>query len=82
MADVRVHDLRSVHKLLESSPKDAKPVSTPIQTITLPTRPVWVKLAGGDEHLVVATAGAGVLLFRISDVTAGNVRPFIAVADT
>jgi hypothetical protein len=41
--DIRIHRLSEFHKLLETAPKDASPVSTPVQTIPLPARPVWIR---------------------------------------
>lgn len=81
MQDVRVHNLSSVHKLFEDSPKGSAPSSTPVQAIALPARPVWVRLAGGDEYLVVATLGGGVLLYKTSDIVNGNVRWVRDLAD-
>lgn len=41
--DVRIHRLDQIHELFEKSAKDAQPTSTPIATIPLPARPVWVR---------------------------------------
>jgi nucleoporin NUP159 len=42
-SDVRVHRLDQIHQLFEKSAKDAQPTSTPVATIALPARPVWVR---------------------------------------
>lgn len=41
--DVRVHTLDQIHELLETSARDAQPTSTPVATIALSARPVWVR---------------------------------------
>lgn len=43
MADVRLHTLSGIHKLLDESGKDSKPESVPVQTLSLPGRPIWVR---------------------------------------
>ena len=74
-SDVRVHRLSEFQRLLDDAAKDATPVSEPVATIALSARPVWLRLAMGEERLFVALEdGRGALLFRLSDVTSGNVR--------
>lgn len=41
--DVRLHTLSNIHKLLDEAAKDSKPESTPVQTLNLPGRPIWVR---------------------------------------
>ncbi|KAK8846598.1 hypothetical protein IAR55_005684 [Kwoniella newhampshirensis] len=75
--DIRIHRLADFHNLLEEAAKDASPVSTPIQTIPLPSRPVWIRLAMNEERLVVATGnGAGVCIFKLRDIVGGNTSPY------
>ncbi|KIR34935.1 nucleoporin family protein [Cryptococcus deuterogattii MMRL2647] len=76
--DVRIHRLADIHKLINEAPGGNKtlPESAPVQTISLPARPVWVKSAMKDECLIVATAnGAGVFVWKLRDVMAGNTSP-------
>lgn len=42
-SDVRVHSLSQIHELFETSAKDAQPTATPVHTIALPARPIWVR---------------------------------------
>ncbi|WOO77876.1 Nucleoporin [Vanrija pseudolonga] len=75
--DLRVHRLSALHKLVEDAVKDATNVnSTPVATVPLPARPVWIKLATGDQRLVVVTANDAVLLFQLQDLAAGNTAPY------
>ncbi|ORY23815.1 hypothetical protein BCR39DRAFT_342962 [Naematelia encephala] len=72
---LQVYRLSELHRLLEGAAKDASPAASPVQTIPLPARPIWVKLAMNDERLVVSMAdGAGTSLWRLRDVLAGSVR--------
>lgn len=41
--DVRLHTLSNIHKLLDEAAKDSKPESTPVQTLNLPGRAIWVR---------------------------------------
>jgi nucleoporin NUP159 len=58
-------------------------------TLSLPARPIWVKLAQNEERLVVATLDGGVQVWNVRDVLAGNVSritrflstPVFAAAD-
>lgn len=45
LLDVRIHRLADIHKLINEAPGGNKtlPESAPVQTISLPARPVWVK---------------------------------------
>ena len=74
MIDVRIHRLKDVHKLLEESPKDGSPVSDPFVTISLPGRPVWIRLAAEETKLVITTsAPASAQVYQLSDLVAGRV---------
>ncbi|WWD00126.1 hypothetical protein V866_007034 [Kwoniella sp. B9012] len=75
--DIRIHRLSQFHKVLEGAAKDASPTSDTIQTISLPARPVWIRLAMNEERLVVATAsGTGVHVFKLNEVLSGNTSPY------
>ncbi|WWC87343.1 uncharacterized protein L201_002232 [Kwoniella dendrophila CBS 6074] len=75
--DIRIHKLSNFHELLEKAAKDASPTSNPLQTINLPARPVWIRLAMNEERLVVATAeGSGIHMYRLKDVLNGNTSPY------
>ncbi|WVF70427.1 hypothetical protein IAT40_005217 [Kwoniella sp. CBS 6097] len=75
--DIRIHRLSDFHHALETAAKDASAVSTPVQTIALTARPVWIRLAMNEEKLVVATDnGSGVHLFNLKDVLAGTTSPY------
>ncbi|AFR95835.2 nucleoporin family protein [Cryptococcus neoformans C23] len=76
--DVRIHRLADIHRLINEAPGGNKtlPESAPVQTISLPARPVWVKSVMKDEYLIVATAnGAGVFVWKLRDAMAGNTSP-------
>lgn len=52
-ADVRIHKLSDVHATLEgTTTKDAIPTCTPVQTISLPARPVWIRLVAIAENML------------------------------
>nr|XP_018265939.1 uncharacterized protein I303_02316 [Kwoniella dejecticola CBS 10117]OBR88097.1 hypothetical protein I303_02316 [Kwoniella dejecticola CBS 10117] len=75
--DIRIHRLSSFHSLLEDSAKDASPTSEAIQTIPLPARPVWIRLAMNEERLVVATSSrSGVHIYKLREVLSGNTTPY------
>ncbi|KAK6904192.1 hypothetical protein I203_107708 [Kwoniella mangroviensis CBS 8507] len=75
--DIRIHRLSHFHKVLEGAAKDASPTSDAIQTISLPARPVWIRLAMNEERLVVATAeGSGVQVFKLKEVLSGNTASY------
>ncbi|ORX36164.1 hypothetical protein BD324DRAFT_652063 [Kockovaella imperatae] len=79
--DIRIHRLSDVHKLLEDTPKDASPTSTPAYTVPLPSRPIWIRLAMREERLIVGLEGRGVQMFRLSDIVGGNTTPYHTFSD-
>ena len=74
--DVRIHRLSEVHTQLKSGSKDIQPTSTPIQTISLPSRPVWVRLAMNEERLVVALTEGTVHIYNLADILRGQISPY------
>lgn len=70
--DVRIYRLSELQAGLESTNKASY---TPIQVITLPSRPVWVRLAMEDERLVIYTHSA-LHTYRLTDVLRGDTTPY------
>lgn len=78
--DVRIHRLSQVHTQLESGSKDSQPTSTPIQTISLPSRPVWIRLAMSEERMVVALIDGTVHIYNLADVLRGQTSPYHSIS--
>ncbi|TYJ58262.1 hypothetical protein B9479_001088 [Cryptococcus floricola] len=77
-SDIRIHRLVDVHKVINEAPPGGKtlPEIAPVQTVSLPARPVWIRSAMNEERLVVATAnGAGIFVWNLKDIIAGSTNP-------